>query len=85
MKIKALGQRIQLKIEEPKAGDLDMSNMNVAKEVGEVIGIGKDVTLPVKVGDRVLFKAWAVDIITEDGKKYYFISQQTDGICGVIV
>lgn len=85
LKVKALGQRIQLSIEEPKAGELDMTGINAAKEVGTVIGLGKDVTLPIKVGDKVLFKAWAVDIITENGQKFYFISQHTDGICGVIV
>lgn len=76
-----LGNRIQLKIEEPKAGDLALGGMNVAKEIGEVIGVGKDVTLPIKKGDRVMFKSWAVDIINDEGMNYYFISQSTDGIC----
>lgn len=81
MKIETLGTRIQLKIDEPKAGVLDTGSLNVAKETGEVIGLGKDVTLPLKIGDRVMFKAWAVDIVSESGVKYYFISQATDGIC----
>ena len=81
MKIETLGTRIQLKIDEPKAGILDTSSLNVAKETGEVIGLGKDVTLPLKIGDRVMFKAWAVDIVSENGVKYYFIDQATQGIC----
>lgn len=84
MKIKTLGKRIQIKIDEPSAGGLDISSLNVAKETGEVIGLGADVTLPVKIGDRILFKAWAVDIISEGTSKYYFISQDTDGICAIV-
>lgn len=87
-KIETLGKRVQLKIDEPKAGSLDVTSLNVAKETGEVVGIGKDVDLtawPIKVGDRVMFKAWAVDICTENGEKFYFISQPTDGLCGKIL
>lgn len=84
MKIETLGTRIQLKIDDPVAGGLDVSSLNVAKETGEVIGLGKDVTLPLKIGDRVLFKAWAVDIVSVESKKFYFIDQATQGICAKI-
>lgn len=84
MKIETLGTRIQLKIDEPKAGVLDTGSLNVAKETGEVIGLGKDVTLPLKIGDRVMFKAWSCDILSENGVKYYFIDQTTQGICAII-
>lgn len=84
MKIKPLGAKIQLGIEKPKVGDLDISAVNVAKEKGKVLAIGKDVTLPIKVGDIILFKAWAVDIINDDGETYYFIDQDSKGLCAII-
>lgn len=84
MKIVTLGKRIRLKIDEPKAGALDTSAMSVAKETGTVMGLGDDVTLPLKVGDRIQFKSWAVDIITDGTDKYYYISQDSDGICAKI-
>ena len=59
MKIKPIGRKIQLEIEEPKAGALESSSMNVAKEKGKVIAIGDCVTDVVK-GDVVFFKSWAI-------------------------
>jgi co-chaperonin GroES (HSP10) len=84
-KFKVLGTRIMIKVDEPKAGVLDSSSMNVAKEVGEVIGVGDGAAdlYHIKVGDRVMFKSWAVDIITNDGEKYYFIDMATGGVCAV--
>lgn len=93
MKIIPLGNRIQLDIKEPAAGELSLQSMPTAIEYGTVIGIGPDVSqfwagkeLPVhiKVGDKVFFKSWAVDIITHEGKKYYFISEDTKGLCAIV-
>lgn len=84
MKIKTLGNKIQLKVDEPEIGGLISDSMPIAIECGEVIGKGDDVTLPVKVGDKIFYKSWAVDIVTYEGKKYFFISQDTNGICAVI-
>lgn len=83
-KVVALGRRIQLHIDDPAAGTLDMSSVSAAKEKGKVIGLGNSVTLDLKVGDTVYFKSWAVDIITDGTDKFYFIDQDTQGICAVV-
>lgn len=89
MKIRPVGNRIQLEIEEPKAGELSLSSLPTAVEYGTVIAIGPMVATligqdPIKKGDKVFFKAWAVDIINYEGKKYHFIAQDTNGICAVV-
>lgn len=84
MKIKALGDRIRVKAQENKAGGLDISSYPTAIEYGEIVDIGPDVTLPVKMGDKIFFKSWAVDIISFEGENYTFISQATGGICATI-
>jgi len=52
------------------------------EEVAEVIAVGSDVTT-LKKGDTVYFKAWACDIISHNGEKFYFISEDSDAICAV--
>lgn len=84
MKIKTVGNRIQLKIEEPDAGALNLSSMPTAIEFGEVLDVGPDVKLPIKIGDKLFFKSWAIDIITHEGERYYFISEDTNGICAIV-
>jgi co-chaperonin GroES (HSP10) len=82
-KIESLGNRILISIDEPKSGSLDTTSLTVAREKGTVLDIGPGVDLyewPIKVGDKILFKAWAVDIVNEDGEKHYSISQETDGL-----
>jgi co-chaperonin GroES (HSP10) len=83
-KLEVLGEEILLKVDEPKAGALSLDSMKQAKEVGTVVQVGPDVYLPLKKGDRVLFKAWACDIIEHEGEKYIFITQQTNGIKAII-
>lgn len=80
-KITTLGDRIRIKVDEPKVGVLSTEGQTLATEVGEVIGVGNEVTLPLKVGDRILFKAWSVDIVNINGERFIFISQSTNGIC----
>jgi len=36
-----------------------------------------------KIGATLYFKAWAVDIITDGDKKYYFIDALSDAICAI--
>jgi co-chaperonin GroES (HSP10) len=84
MKIKTVGTRIKVDIEIPTAGALNTSSVKVAKEVGEITGVGEDVALPVKVGDRIMFKSWGVDIINHEGKDHYFIDENTGAICAIL-
>lgn len=84
MKIVTLGSRIQLKVDEPKIGVLMTESMPTAIECAEVIGIGEKVTLPLKKGDKIIYKSWSVDICSIENKKYYFIDETTKGICAII-
>lgn len=34
-----------------------------------------------QVGQVIYFKAWAVDVVSHEGKKHYFISEDSDAIC----
>ena len=92
--ITPLGKKIQLKIEQPTAGGLDLSAKETAIEVGEIIGLAgeRSVNLQnlwigkteLKIGDKIFFKAWALDIITYEGEKYYFIDSDSNAICAII-
>jgi len=82
MKIKPIGSNILIKINEAKAGALSLDSMKTAVEVGEVVAVGT--YGEVKVGDKIHFKAWACDIIVDEGEKYYYIDMTTGGVKGII-
>ena len=83
MKIHPLSNEVQIKIDEAKAGVLNMESTQTAVEFGEVVAIGDEVK-GIKVGQKILFKAWAVDIVTWEGKRYYFLNMTTNGIKATI-
>lgn len=83
MTITPLRNTIYLKIDSPKVGDLDMASRDTAVEYAEVISVGDGVT-SLKKGDRVFVKAWAVDIVQHEDKKYYFCNLDTNGILAII-
>ena len=86
--IKPLGNKIQLDIQEEKIGAIQSEAI---QEKGKIVALGtdfvglttKDSRSVFKIGATLYFKAWAVDIITEGEKKYYFISADSDAICGI--
>jgi co-chaperonin GroES (HSP10) len=84
MKIKTLGNKIRIKIPANSAGNLNLESMTTAVEHGEVIGIGDQVDSSIEIGNIVLFKAWAVDIIDYEGEKYYFLDLSTKGLCAIV-
>ena len=87
MKIIPLKYEVQIEINEAKAGALRMDSLQTAVEFGKVVAVGYGVDefdLKLKVGDNVMFKAWSCDIITHEGKKYYFINMNTGGIKAII-
>lgn len=83
--MKTLGNKIKIKIKETSAGDLNLDSMPTANEFGEVLDTGPDVKATIKKGDKILFKAWAVDIINHEGVKHYFLDLDTKGLCAIIV
>lgn len=84
MKILPLDNIIQLKIEEAKVGILDTSSRQSAVEYAEVVATGSGSFDSPKVGDHVFVKAWAIDIIQHEEKKYYFCDIKTNGILAVV-
>jgi co-chaperonin GroES (HSP10) len=84
MKIKVLGSRIYLKVDESKAGTLVLESMPTAVECGEVIEVGSEVTLPIKKGDKIFYKSWACDVVNHNGQRFIFIDEATRGICAIV-
>lgn len=83
MKLKPLSNEVQIKIDEAKAGVLNMESTQTAVEFGEIVALGENVK-GLKVGQKIAFKAWSVDIVSIDGKRYYFINMDTNGIKATI-
>lgn len=88
MKIKPIGKNIYLKLDTVqeiggKNVSLDTSSKKTTREYAEVLAVGKDVT-QVKVGDKVLLKAWAIDIINHDKKEYFFTNEDANGLCAIV-
>jgi co-chaperonin GroES (HSP10) len=91
MKIQPLGNIIQLEIEEATAGDLITSSRESAVEYAKVVAIGNSVNKEdsitkdyPEVGDHVFVKAWAIDIINYQDKKYYFCNLDTAGVLAIV-
>ena len=75
---------MQLKIDEPTIGDLDLSAKKTIIEFGEVIAIGEKTLGDFKVGDKVFVKGWALDNIVYEGVNYYFVDADSQGICAKV-
>lgn len=76
-----LGNKIQLDIKDEKIGAIQteaIQEQGVILEIGEWVPKDK-----YPIGATLYFKAWAVDIITDDKEKYYFISCDSDAICAI--
>lgn len=86
MKITPWGKKIQLQIPTSKVGALNLSDGASIQEMAKVVAMGPLVGLgehSLKVGNSILFKSWAVDVITIDEEKFYFIDIDSTGICAV--
>lgn len=86
--MRTLGTKLQIQIDKPTAGSLDLSSKASAVECGTVVTTPDnsyiETIYKIKVGDKLLFKAWAVDIINYEGETYYFIDADSKGICAII-
>lgn len=83
MKIIPTNNKLQIKIDQPTVGSLDLSSKPTAVEYGIVVGIGEGVS-GFKIGDKIFFKAWALDVITYEKEAYYFLDALSDGICAYV-
>lgn len=85
MDIQPVGSNIQLEFAEAKAGILDTSSRQSVVEYAKVIAISPGAEMyAMEVGDYVFVKAWAVDIISHEDKKYYFCNVETNGILAIV-
>lgn len=89
--MKPAGKKIQLDIQDVKIGAIQSDSI---EEHGTITAIGDQVWMTSigeydkdsaneLIGKTLYFKAWAVDVISKDEKKYYFISADSDAVCGV--
>ena len=76
-------KKIQIEIDKPTAGALDMSSKETAVENGTIIAMGEDVK-GFKIGQKLLLKAWGLDVISYEGTNYYFIDFDNLGICAIM-
>ena len=79
--MKPLNNKIQLEVKEIEyMGE----STGAIEEHGTIIALGDYMDEEKwKIGATLYFKAWAVDIITEGDKKYYFIDALSDAICAI--
>lgn len=94
MTILPTGSRIYLGLKPiQKVGDLDVSSKKTVQEWGVITAKGPECTSKVvidgeavylKVGDTIMFKAWALDSITYEKEEYFFVDEKSGGICAVI-
>lgn len=79
--MKPINNKIQLDIKELKFGAVQSDSI---EEHGTIIALGDYIDEEkFKIGSTLYFKAWAVDIITENDEKYYFIDSLSDAICAI--
>lgn len=83
MKIKPLADRVVIEpkaTEEKTAGGIIIPDTTKEKPLeGVVVAVGngtKEVTMEVKVGDKVLYGKYAGTEVTVDGKEYLIMRQQ---------
>ena len=87
MKIKPLGNNIQIEMEHASAGVLNTSSRESAVEFAKVIAVPNPLfekDYGIKVGDNVFVKSWAVDIITHEDKKYHFVNMTSNGVLAIV-
>lgn len=89
MKIKPLNKKIKIEMIEEKIGNIQSESV---QEKGKIIDMAEDCyrfelygfkTKKEMIGKTIYFKSWAVDVITIDDEKHYFLSEDSDAICGI--
>lgn len=81
--MKPLNKKLQLQINEVKIGAIQSDSIT---EKGTILRMAKDCVKfnDNDVGREIYFKAWAIDVITDGNEKYYFISEDSEGICAMV-
>lgn len=84
IKIQPLGKKLLIDIPESTAGGLVIHQGAQIQEQGTILAIGPDVTIDVKIGDTIHFKAWGIDVLTIDGNKFYYLDTDVSALCGLV-
>lgn len=79
--MKPLNNKIKLDIKDEVIGGIQSDSIS---EKGIVLDVGPLCSLEMRklIGKTLYFKAWAIDVITVGDDKHYFISEDSDAICG---
>ena len=77
-----VGNKIKLGIQPMKFGSIQSDTI---PEYAEIVDIGPDVDEDkFAVGETLVFKAWAVDVVTVGEEKHYFIDSTSDAILALM-
>lgn len=80
-KIELINDWILIEPEEVSVGKFDTTSIKAGKENGIIKGIGSEVkNKSLKIGDRILYASWAIQICQYEGKTFIFISESRNGI-----
>lgn len=72
---------ILIEPEEVKIGKFDTESIKAGKENGIIKGMGPDVQdRTLKIGDRILYASWGIQITQYENKQYIFISESRNAI-----
>jgi hypothetical protein len=80
--MKTINKKIKLDIKEEVIGAIQSDSIS---ERGVILDVASDCQKYDKsqIGATLYFKAWAIDVITIDQKKHYFISEDSDAILAI--
>lgn len=82
MTMKPLGNKIKLDIQPVKIGAIQSDSI---PEYAKILDLGPDVDEDTfAVGETLVFKAWAVDVVTIGEEKHYFLAADSEAILAVM-
>jgi len=76
-----IGDWIALEPEEVKVGKFDIDSIKAGKENAIIVGIGPEVkNKELKIGDRVIYASWGIQVSSFEGKTRIYISESRNAI-----
>lgn len=80
-KLELIGDWILIEPEEVAVGKFDTSSIKAGKENGVIKGLGTEVkNKSLKIGDRILYASWGIQVTQYENKTYIFISESRNAI-----
>lgn len=85
MTITPVGRNIYIQMDQVKqVGDLHTDSKKTIHESATILAVGSDVMGSFNVGDIILVKGWAIDSVTYNKETFFFINEDSNGICAVV-